>query len=308
LVLSPFKRKSGAGAHAITSGDANSAGIIERFRILQPQEVILGLLGEYIGPDERAWSGGLVQILGDLGYSNAASRVALNRVIARGLLAPEKEGRFVFYTITPRLRVVHSEGRNRVFSEEIDPEWTGRWTIVFYGVSDEERVHRAQLGRWLRLRGFGQLQEGVWIAPGEQDADVLALARRLKLEKQVTAFLGELGKSHDVRQTISRAWKVEELKALYQMFVDDFRPQARQLAKLKKQPRAAFVVRTRLIEMFRQTTMYDPRIPDRMLGLNWRRGEAIELFQTLHKALLPTAAAYFRSHAVTGELIGEDLD
>jgi len=59
-------------------------------------------------------------------------------------------------------------------------------------------------------------------------------------------------------------------------------------------------MRTRLIEMFRATTTQDPRIPDGVIGINWKRREAIGIFQDLHIALQEKATAYFRTHAVTG--------
>ena len=163
MALSPFGTKARVASRPIPTA---TQGPLEKFGVLQPQEVILGLFGEYVSGDERAWSGGLVQLLGDLGFSSAASRVALNRVIARGLLAPVKEGRFVFYVITPRLRLVHEEGRKQTFSPVADVAWTGEWTMVWYTIPEQHRVQRARLGRWLNLRGFGALQDSTWIAPG----------------------------------------------------------------------------------------------------------------------------------------------
>ena len=52
--------------------------------------------------------------------------------------------------------------------------------------------------------------------------------------------------------------------------------------------------------MFRTTTTEDPRIPDSVLGIKWRRREAIELFQKLQTDLHAPAAEYFRKTAVTG--------
>lgn len=303
MALSPF---SHTGAESVLENPASSgSGVIERFGVLQPQEVILGLFGEYVQSTQRAWSGGLVQVLVDLGFSNAAARVALNRVIARGLLAPEKQGRFVFYSITPRLQVVHSEGRRQTFSADPDPEWTGKWTIVCYASSDEERAQRARIGRWISFRGFGQLQKGVWIAPGIHDSEVKSLAQRLGLHKHVIVFVGELGGSYDLSDTIARAWRVDELTTLYNVFLEEFGPHGENIESLQKQPREAFVVRTRLIEMFRYMTMHDPRVPDKLVGLEWRRGEAIRLFQVLQKALMPAACQYFHSCAVTGKISEE---
>lgn len=268
---------------------------IQRFGALQPQEVILGLFGEYVGPNDRAWSGGLVQVLVDLGFSVAASRVALNRVISRGLLAPHKEGRLVYYSITERMRIVQEEGRRQTYFQMVDPDWDERWTSVVYTLSDQGRAQRARLGRWLRFRGFGALQDGVWIGAGDHENDVWQLVKRLDMETQVVTFIGSLGGHMDLGETVRRAWKIDELKQLYQLFVEEFRKADKLVTSPRTEPRDLFVLRTRLIEMFRQTTSADPRLPDRKLLVKWNRREAIQLFHKLQDTLQPAANAYFRS-------------
>jgi phenylacetic acid degradation operon negative regulatory protein len=298
MALSPFGTKARVASRPIPTA---TQGPLEKFGVLQPQEVILGLFGEYVSGDERAWSGGLVQLLGDLGFSSAASRVALNRVIARGLLAPVKEGRFVFYVITPRLRLVHEEGRKQTFSPVADVAWTGEWTMVWYTIPEQHRVQRARLGRWLNLRGFGALQDSTWIAPGNHQREIVELSERLKLRDHVVVFGGTLAEDSDVRQIVARGWNVKDLKAMYEIFVKEFSPYLKPGKSSAITPRDSFIVRTRLIEMFRTTVSQDPQLSDDVLAVKWRRREAIELFQTLQLALQPAATEYFRGHAITGQ-------
>ena len=153
--LSPFGSK--ADRKTVARVVPASQGPAKKFGNLQPQEVILGLFGEYVGLDELAWSGGLVQLLGDLGFSGGASRVALNRVIRRGLLAPVRRARFVFYRITPRLKLVHDEGRRQTFSAAIDPPWSAHWTLTWYAVPEERRLQQASDAFFLMLRQVSEI-------------------------------------------------------------------------------------------------------------------------------------------------------
>ncbi len=278
---------------------SNQSNLLDKFGVLQPQEVTLGLLGEYVEGDDRVWSGGLVHLLGDLGFSVAAARVALNRVIARGLLAPVKEGRFVFYAITPRLKLVHEEGRRQTFSATAEVKWTGSWTLVWYDSPEQHRAQRARLGRWLSLRGFGALQDGMWISPRDCQNDVIRLTERLGFREHVVVFGGKLAASSDIARIVSQGWKIKELKAMYEAFVKQFAPHRKQAKGAALAPHEAFVVRTRLIEMFRTTTMLDPQLSDEVLGIKWRRREAVEIFQELQRALFEPAATYFRNSAQT---------
>jgi phenylacetic acid degradation operon negative regulatory protein len=296
--LSPAGIKTRVRASSKRSSERN---MLDKFGVLQPQEVILGLLGEYVVGEERVWSGGLVQLLGDLGFSHAASRVALNRVIARGLLAPVKEGRFVFYVITPRLKLVHQEGRKQTFSPIADVNWSGDWTLVWYAIPEQHRLQRARLGRWLNLRGFGALQDGTWITPGDRRKDVIELAERLEVGKHIVVFSGTVATPSDITQIVSRGWKVNELKLMYDIFVKKFSPYLKKVKSGALHSREAFVARTRLIEMFRTTTSQDPQLSDDVLNVKWRRREAIQIFQDLQQALYLPATNYFRSNALSGQ-------
>jgi phenylacetic acid degradation operon negative regulatory protein len=299
MALSPFKT---ANVEATVEERAvPRESLAERVKILQPQEVILGLFGEYVTSEHSAWSGGLVQALGDLGFSPAASRVALNRVVARDLLAPTKRGRFVFYEITPRLQLVHEDGRKRIFSQTPTPHWNGDWTVVWYNIPDGQRLQRARLGRWLNLRGFGAIQDGTWIAPGAQAEAVTALASRLGISANIVVVVGQLADGISVRATVDRAWRIEDLTKIYDDFVNAFErfTDQREVSCLAK--REAFVVRTRLIEIFRQATTFDPGLPDSVLGISWRRSDAVRCFNKAEKFLHASASAYFRAIAVDGE-------
>jgi phenylacetic acid degradation operon negative regulatory protein len=297
-VLSPFAAKTdGKIARRPTPAGKSPA---EKLGSIRPQEVILGMFGEYVGLNEVAWSGGLVQLLGDLGFSSGASRVALNRVIRRGLLAPVKRTRFVFYKITPRLKLVHDEGRRQTFSASATLRWSGEWTLTWYAVPEQHRLERARLGRWLNLRGFGALQDGTWIATGNCEREVRDLSSRLGISKHVIVFVGRFEDEASLKMLVDHAWHTDDLCRIYGKFVKAFGPYVKGTALNNLADREAFIVRTRLIEMFRSTTTQDPRIPDKILGVKWDRREAIDIFRQLHVALRPKAAAYFRSHTVTG--------
>ena len=44
-------------------------------------------------------------------------------------------------------------------------EWDGRWRLVLFDVPITQNSHRKQLRRYLRDKGFGCLQNSVWITP-----------------------------------------------------------------------------------------------------------------------------------------------
>ena len=78
---------------------ASDPGPLASSEPLQPQDLVITLLGTYVRPyGDTVWSGGLVALLGELGFSHGAARVALTRLVRRGLIARRRSGR------TPRRR------------------------------------------------------------------------------------------------------------------------------------------------------------------------------------------------------------
>ncbi|HXO06662.1 MAG TPA: hypothetical protein VN880_01450, partial [Solirubrobacteraceae bacterium] len=80
------------GTGAVTYGGLPSSEQV------QPQELAITLLGTYVRPfGDRVWSGGLVVLLGELRFSEGAARVALTRLVRRGLIERIRDGRLVHY-------------------------------------------------------------------------------------------------------------------------------------------------------------------------------------------------------------------
>src|SRR2546423_5331990 len=141
-----------------------------------PQDLVISLLGAHVNPRRRAvWSGGLVRLLDEFGFSNGAARMALNRLVARDLLARNKNGRLVHYTLTPRTVQVLSEGDRRIFSLGRDSRRVPKWTVLWHAIPDERRTARNRLVQRLRFLGFGSMQDGTWPAAPDRGPQVAGL-------------------------------------------------------------------------------------------------------------------------------------
>src|SRR5262245_30109421 len=107
-----------------------------------PQDLVMTLLGAYVNPRRRrkVWSGGLVRLLEEFGFSAGAARVALNRLVARDLLEPAKRGRLVHYRLTPRTVAVLAEGDHRIFNLGRSPRRGTKWTVLCHGIPEDRRT------------------------------------------------------------------------------------------------------------------------------------------------------------------------
>ena len=111
---------------------------------LLPQDLLVTLLGNELlhGPGQPVWSGGLVSILGEVGFSTSASRAALGRLVQRGVLIRERDGREAYYRLSDRTAARLTEDERRLLAFDTSTETTGTWTLLTYAVGADRRAER----------------------------------------------------------------------------------------------------------------------------------------------------------------------
>lgn len=248
------------------------------------------LLGAHLRPrDRQVWSGGLVELLAEFGFSAGAARVALTRLVRRELLARVKDGRLVHYTITPRSAAVFEEGDDRIFTLGRNGTADPQWTVLWHTIPEEQKVARTRLVRRLRFLGFGPVQDGTWIAPHDREREVTALLAEHQVQRHAGLLLGSPAASLDFRSFVGRVWDLDELAGRYEAFVEEFG--SHDVAMLPD--RDALVLRTRLTHTFRQFPFLDPELPVGLVSPPAHRAQAVRLFHDLYTALAPAAMRRF---------------
>lgn len=269
------------------------AAAVAPSRDLAPQDLVLTLFGAYVTPRQDAvvWSGGLVALLAEFGFSAGAARIALARMVHRGLLARHKAGRLVSYTLTARAVAILAEGDRRIFSLGSDSSAAAAtvWTVLWQAVPEEHRRARERLVRRLRFLGFGSLQDGTWLAPHDREREVAALLAELGVTEHAAVLLGRPGTLIGCDALLARAWDLARLAARYEAFVAEFGG----VDRASLDDRAAMVLRTRLVHLFRQFPSLDPELPADVAEPPPARAAAVTLFHDLYPALAEPALRHF---------------
>jgi phenylacetic acid degradation operon negative regulatory protein len=262
----------------------------------EPQDLVMTVLGAHLQPRSRGvWAGGLVALLGELGISPGAARVALTRLAARDMLARTRSGRLAHYTLTARSAAVLREGDGRIFSLGTSADGDEHWTVLWHAIPDDRRVERTRLTRRLRFLGFGPVQDGTWLAPRDREREVAALLDELGVGEHVGVMLGAPATSLDFRAFVGRVWDLDELAQRYRSFVDEYGRHADAGARADLDDRQALVLRTRLTHAFRQFPFLDPELPEDLVAAPPDRAEAVRLFHDLYDALAPAAQRHFEA-------------
>jgi phenylacetic acid degradation operon negative regulatory protein len=257
-----------------------------------PQDLVLSLVGAHLVPRERGevWSGGLVRLLEEFGFSAGAARVALNRLVGRELLARSKAGRHVHYALTPRTIAVLAEGDRRIFTLGAAPHRETTWTVLWHSIPEDRRIARTRLVRRLRFLGFGPVQDGTWLAPHDREAEVATLLGELDVTAHAGVLLGRPATAVDFATFVARVWDLDELAGRYRAFAEHFR---RHVDTAGLTDRQALLLRTRLVHTFREFPVLDPELPEDLVPPPAHRAEALQLFHDLYPALAPAAQRHF---------------
>lgn len=252
------------------------------------------VFGAYLRPrDRHASSSGLVELLGEFGFSPGAARVALTRLARRELVARIRHGRHVDYCLTARSRSVLDEGDRRIFTLARQREPLGkpdeRWTVLWHTIPEDRRLQRQRLVRRLRFLGFGQVHDGAWVAAHDREGDVDAVLDELDLTRYAALMLATPAESVGVGSLLARVWNLAELGSRYEAFVADFGD--RDPAALDD--RESFVLRTQLVHSFRLFAVLDPELPPSLMAAPPDRESAVQRFDELYEALAPAAQRHF---------------
>jgi phenylacetic acid degradation operon negative regulatory protein len=265
-------------------------GVVDQLRGFEPasQDLVLTLLGAHQGPrDGAVWSGGLVRLLGEFGFTEGAARVALNRLVARDLLARSKNGRHVHYVLTPRTRAVLAEGDQRIFTLGEKPRRETTWTVLWHAIPEDRRLARTRLTSRLRFLGFGSVQDGTWLAPHDREQELAALLKELDVAEHAGVLLGRPATAVDFGTFVARVWDLGELAERYRAFVEHFRDRD------VDSDGDALLLRTRLVHTFREFPSLDPELPEDLVPAPPCRVDALRLFHFLYPALADAAQRHF---------------
>ena len=264
---------------------------------LQPQDLVITLLGSYVrGRHETVWSGGLVELLEELGFSTGAARAALTRLARRELIARVRQGRLVHYRVTDRAEGLLAEGDSRIFSLGRPRDDGSSWTVLWHQIPEERRLERSRLGRRLRFLGFGAVQDSLWVSPHDHGAEVVELLHELGVEGHATVLLAPSAAAQGLRVLSERAWDLTGLAERYAAFEPEFSPYVASVsgsAESGLTDRQAFLVRTRLVHLFRGFPFLDPELPEELAALSEERGRAVATFDALYEGLAEAAQRHF---------------
>jgi ring-1,2-phenylacetyl-CoA epoxidase subunit PaaA len=245
--------------------------------------MLLTVLGDLVLPTGgRAWLGALAGAMETVGVAPSATRQALRRLVAQDLVVPERHGRRAAYVLTPAARRRLEEAAERIYLRR-SLTWDGRWRMLTYSFSEDERAARDALRRELSWLGYGSLGTGLWICPWDLGTRLDAVLAKHGAAGAVETFTSQL--DGDDRQLAARAYDLSELRTAHRAFLDDLEDGADHVEPADD--RDALRQRLELVHRWRKFLFLDPGLPAELLPVDWLGDRAADVFLRRYRALEP---------------------
>lgn len=256
---------------------------------IEPQELLVSLFAAFGRSTEPVIrSATLPPLLTLFGFSIGAAKVAVNRVVARGLIERRRDDGRYYCVPSPRLAELIEVGDRRMHDLAAQRTWDGTWTVVWNSLPDRLRRERHRLSRRLRFLGFGPLEDNVWVTPWREAEHVLEFAAANSIDQYLTLFEG-LDPFGSVDAMISRAWDLDEVALRYSSFIDEF--DRDDLSRLQGQE--AFEIYIRALNTFRRFPYLDPVLPQDKFSVGDARQRTCDVYQSLAEELRKRAESFF---------------
>ncbi len=256
---------------------------------------LLTILGEFALPTDRpTWTSTFVTVLSGFGLEEKASRQALARTAADGLIGAERIGRRARWRLTDSGRHLLTDGAERIYSFAGQAsEWDGRWLILGVTVPESQRDLRHRLKTRMSWAGFGSLATNVWVSPNtDREGEARQLLEELGLAATTLSFAGMFGGIGSEKNVVEQAWNLGDIAQRYQEFlaaVSDVRPE-RGLPTMLAQ--------IRLVHEWRRFPFLDPQLPAELLPPNWIGARAATIFHRRHAAWHDAAQKHWQRLAI----------
>jgi phenylacetic acid degradation operon negative regulatory protein len=238
----------------------------------------------------------LVKLMSELGVDAAATRSALQRMKDRGLLDAETVDGQRGYRLSDEALPLLAQTDERIFGHPGPARIRDGWVLVSFSIPEQERPKRHVLRSRLSWLGFGNLSNGLWIAPHRMLAPLESTIAELGFEEYVQVFEARHVGFTPTEELARGAWDLDELGSLYAEYVEWARPVARRWSRAAHPAGAAtFVDYTWAVYHWRKFPYLDPALPVELLPRGWQGARAAALFDQIRDRLEAPALDHVRS-------------
>ncbi|MCW2288687.1 PaaX family transcriptional regulator C-terminal domain-containing protein [Leucobacter luti] len=238
---------------------------------------------------------GIVTLLEELGIDESSTRTGVSRLKKRDWLTPEKRDGRSGYRLTDLAQHTLAAGDEYIWHSRQPANLADGWCIATFSIPEDQRAKRHLLRSRLASLGFGNVGQGVWIAPARMATDALALIDHLELTDNTNLFVGRHAGGQDLSGMARESWDLAGIDAGYRAFIARHQAGFTALQRMSDEelsPRDGFVHYLRALDDWRILPMRDPGLPRELLRSDWAGDPATALIEDIVKRLDRHAFAF----------------
>lgn len=239
-------------------------------------QLIVTIYGDIVEPRGGVlWMGDLISLCGGFGVNESLVRTAVSRLVTKGQLKGEREGRRSFYGLTPGARDEYHLAAELFFGPA---DGDCGWILTHCPDPADQAV--------LIRHGFGLLGGHVYAGADRPGQPLLGTV----FQSRALTPSGE-----DLQQLVRTTFQLDGIAGAYGAFVTRFEPMLAAAEELATQE-TALLFRLALVHAYRDIRLRDPRLPLSVLPDAWPGFAARSLFAELYRRLSAPADAYIGQH------------
>lgn len=240
---------------------------------------------------------GMVALLEELGVDESSTRTGVSRLKKRDWLVPEKRAGRSGYRLTDLAQAGLASGDEYIWHARQPANLEDGWCVVTFSVPEERRPQRHLLRSRLASIGFGNVGQGVWIAPARMAAAAVELAEALELAANTNILVGRHVGGQSLVTMARESWDLEGINSGYLDFIERHESGFRALQEVPSadlSSRECFVHYLRALNDWRVLPMRDPGLPPELLPGDWAGEPAVRLIEEIVTDLDQAALAFVR--------------
>ena len=265
------------------------------------KSLIITFFGDIVFPyGGTIWLGSLVKFMEEFDISEKLTRTSIFRLTKEGWLSSKKFGRESYYSLSDYaidrfLKAHYSVYRYDEQDEDHD------WIVLFTNTLKREK--ELELSKVLKKEGFASPSKFIYLHPNYKMEYMQDILIKHELQNDVLLINGTADMPMNkemLKDMVNVFWDLKDVEDRYQSFITKFR----KIFTLKTPideftVKQCFILRILLIHEYRRALLFDPKLGNELVSVDWLGKAAASLADSLYGLIHHQANEYIKENLLT---------
>ncbi|MDX1808421.1 MAG: PaaX family transcriptional regulator C-terminal domain-containing protein [Sulfurospirillaceae bacterium] len=265
------------------------------------KSLIITFFGDTVFPyGGTIWLGSLVKFMEEFDISEKLTRTSIFRLTKEGWLSSKKFGRESYYSLSNYAidRFVKAHYSVYAYDEQDDEN---NWIVLFTNALKPDK--ELELSKILKKEGFASQSKFTYLHPNYKMEYMQDILIKYELQNDVLLINGtaDMPMNKEILKDMANIfWDLKDVEERYQSFITKFR----KIFALKTPideftTKQCFMLRILLIHEYRRALLYDPKLGNELVSIDWLGKAAASLVDSVYAAIHNQANEYIKENLLT---------